>query len=194
MNSKKIEQQKDRLTTSLSLFTTPKKNTICATKQPSKATNQHHSPNGDCGRFLRGAAQISESQTATKSKSSEGEIFYHLKQRRKIFSPKFRLSVNFLTDSLLLYILKIEWELFYYRSPIIINAEEIKRISDEYQKCLESGENNLDDFEVKPKKWRKIDVNQQLHVNWEHFANYVWSEYQKISAESDNFTKIEVES
>lgn len=89
---------------------------------------------------------------------------------------------------------KIEWELFYYRSPIIINAEEIKRIADEYQKRLESGENNLDDFEVKPKKWRKIDVNQQLHVNWEHFANYVWSEYQKISAESDNFTKIEVES
>ena len=89
---------------------------------------------------------------------------------------------------------KIEWELFYYRSPIIINAEEIKRIADEYQKRLESGENNLDDFEVKPKKWHKIDVNQQLHVNWEHFANYVWSEYQKISAESDNFTKIEVES
>ena len=145
-------------------------------------------------RFLRVSAQISESQTATKSKSSEGEIFYHLKQRRKIFFLKFILPVNFLTDSLLLCILKIEWELFYYRSPIIINAEEIKGISDEYQKRLESGENNLDDFEVKPKKWRKIYVNQQLHVNWEHFANYVWSEYQKISAESDNFTKIEVES
>ena len=145
-------------------------------------------------RFLRGAAQIFESQTAAKSKSREGEIFYHLKQRRKIFFLKFILPVNFLTDSLLLYLLKIEWELFYYRSTIIINAEEIKRISDEYQKRLESGENNLGDFEVKPKKWRKIDVNQQLHVNWEHFANYVWSEYQKISAESDNFTKIEVES
>ena len=89
---------------------------------------------------------------------------------------------------------KIEWELFYYRSPIIINAEEIKRISDEYQKCLESGENNLYDLEVHPKKWRKIDVNQQLYMNWERFANYVWSEYQKISAESDNFTKIEDES
>ena len=56
MNSKKIEQQKDRLTTSLSLFTTPKKNTVCETKQPSKATNQHHSPNGDCVRFLRGVS------------------------------------------------------------------------------------------------------------------------------------------
>ena len=107
MNSKKIEQQKDRLTTSLSLFTTPKKNTVCATKQPSKATNQHHSPNGDCVRFLRGAAQIFESQTATKSNSSEGENFYHLKQRRKIFFLKFILPVNFLTDSLLLYILKL---------------------------------------------------------------------------------------
>ena len=83
------------------LFTTPKKNTICAAKQPSKATNQHHSPNGDCVRFLRVPAQISESQTDTKSKSSEGENFYHLKQRRKIFSPKFILPVNFLTDSLL---------------------------------------------------------------------------------------------
>ena len=74
---------------------------------------------------------------------------------------------------------KIEWELFYYRSPITINAEEIKRIADEYQKRLESGENNLDDFEVKPKKWRKIDVNQQLHVNWDHFTNYVWNESKK---------------
>ena len=47
---------------------------------------------------------------------------------------------------------KIERELFYYRSPILINAEEIKRIADEYQKRIESGENNLDSFEVKPKK------------------------------------------
>lgn len=70
---------------------------------------------------------------------------------------------------------KIEWELFYYRSPVLITPEEIKRIADEYQKCLESGENNLDDFEVKPKKWR----NQQLHVNWEHFTNYVWNESKK---------------
>ena len=42
---------------------------------------------------------------------------------------------------------------------------------------------NFDDFEVKPKKWRKIDVNQQLHVNWEHFANYVWNESKKIKTE-----------
>lgn len=74
---------------------------------------------------------------------------------------------------------KIEWGRFYYRSPITINVEEIKRISDEYQKRLESGENNLDDFEVKPKKWRKIDVNQQLHVNWEHFTNYIWNKSKK---------------
>ena len=71
---------------------------------------------------------------------------------------------------------KIEWELFYYRSPILINAEEIKRIADEYHKRLKSKENTLDDFETRPQKWRKIDVNQQLHVNWEHFTNYVWNE------------------
>ena len=64
----------------------------------------HQAQNNDCERFLRGSAQISESQTASKSKSREGENFYHLKQRRKIFFLKFRLSVNFHTDSLLLYI------------------------------------------------------------------------------------------
>ena len=74
---------------------------------------------------------------------------------------------------------KIEWELFYYRSPILIKAEEMKRIADEYKARLESEKNTLDDFEVHPKKWHKIDVNQQLHVNWEHFANYVWVESQK---------------
>lgn len=69
---------------------------------------------------------------------------------------------------------------FYYRTTILINAEEIKRIADEYQKRLESGESTLDNFKVKPKKWHKIDVNQQLHVNWEHFTNYVWNESKKI--------------
>ena len=74
---------------------------------------------------------------------------------------------------------KIEWELFYYRSPILISAQEIKRIADEYHKRLESEENALDDFKVHPKKWRKIDVHQQLHFNWEHFVNYVWDESQQ---------------
>ena len=74
---------------------------------------------------------------------------------------------------------KVEWEFFYYRSPILINAEEIKRIADEYQKRLDSGENTLDDIKVQPKKWRRIDVNQQLHINWEHFTNYVWNESRK---------------
>ena len=74
---------------------------------------------------------------------------------------------------------KVEWEFFYYRSPILISAEEIKRIADEYQKRLESGENALDDIKVHPKKWRRIDVNQQLHINWEHFTNYVWNESKK---------------
>ena len=62
---------------------------------------------------------------------------------------------------------------------MIINAEEIKRISDEYKKRRETGENNLDDFKVHPKKRHKTDVNQQLHINWERFANYVWEESQK---------------
>ena len=75
--------------------------------------------------------------------------------------------------------LKVEWEFFYYRSPILINAEEIKRIADEYQKRLKSGENVLDDFKAHPKKWRRKDVNQQLHVNWDYFANYVWNESKK---------------
>ena len=74
---------------------------------------------------------------------------------------------------------KIEWELFYYRSPILIKPEEMKRIADEHQKRLESEENALDDFGVHPKNWHKIDVNQQLHVNWEYFANYLWEESQK---------------
>ena len=74
---------------------------------------------------------------------------------------------------------KVEWEFFYYRSPILISAEEIKRIADEYQRRLESGENALDDIKVHPKKWRRIDVNQQLHINWEHFTNYVWNESKK---------------
>ena len=47
---------------------------------------------------------------------------------------------------------KVEWEFFYYRSPILINAEEIKRISGEYKKRRETGENNLDDFKAHPKK------------------------------------------
>ena len=42
----------------------------------------------DCERFLRGSAQISESQTATKSKSMEGKKIYRLKQRTKNISPK----------------------------------------------------------------------------------------------------------
>ena len=74
---------------------------------------------------------------------------------------------------------KIEWELFYYRSPILIKAEEMKRIADEYNARLESGQNILDDFEVHSQKRHKIDVNQQLHVNWEHFTNYVWNEIKK---------------
>ena len=51
----------------------------------------------------------------------------------------------------------------------------MKRIADEYNARLESGQNTLDELEVHPRKRHKIDVYQQLRVNWEHFANYVWN-------------------
>jgi hypothetical protein len=38
-------------------------------------------------------------------------------------------------------------------------------------------------------KLYKIDVYQQLRVKWDHFANYVWSEYQKKITEADKFGK-----
>ena len=109
----------------------------------------------------------------------EGKKIYRLKQRTKNIFPEIHTVSKLPCRQSIVIYFKIEWELFYYRSPVLIKPEEIKRIADEYPKCLESGENNLYDFEVKPKKWRKIDVNQQLHINWECFANYVWEESQK---------------
>jgi hypothetical protein len=37
-------------------------------------------------------------------------------------------------------------------------------------------------------------VYQQLRVNWDRFANYVWSEYQKKITETDKFGKKETKS
>ena len=70
---------------------------------------------------------------------------------------------------------KIEWEVFITTWPPYIDAKEISRIISEYhinrppEHCLPER------IDVNVTKWYKIDVYDQLCLNWDEFVDYVWS-------------------
>jgi len=77
------------------------------------------------------------------------------------------------------FLAKIEWEIFITTWPPHINAEEISRIISEYHVNRPSEQALPERIAVNVSKWYKIDVYSQLRVNWECFADYMWSENQK---------------
>lgn len=60
---------------------------------------------------------------------------------------------------------KYEHEIVITSSPPYIQLDEIKRIKDS-DKCIQH---------VTPETYLKIDIYQQIQLNWDKFIEYVWS-------------------
>lgn len=74
---------------------------------------------------------------------------------------------------------KIEWEIFITNWPPYIDTEEINRIISEYHINRPPERALPGRIDVNVTKRYKIDVYSQLRVNWERFADYMWSKNQK---------------
>ena len=73
---------------------------------------------------------------------------------------------------------KVEWESIFTTWPPYIDMEELKRIIDTYHINRKPEESLPERVNVMPDRFRKIDVYDQLRVNWKRFVDYVWKEGQ----------------
>ena len=76
---------------------------------------------------------------------------------------------------------KVEWETIFTTWPPYIDKEEIERIVTDYHIKRKPGAPLPDRLDVRPDHMRKIDVYDQLKVNWHRFSDYVWKECQNAS-------------
>ncbi len=101
------------------------------------------------------------------------EKLFEKKYDRKRFEEELDLKAHYSFWA------KIEWETIFTTWPPHIDANEIERIIDEYYINHKKDEPLPDKINVRPEKYRKIDVYDQLRANWDRFADYVWKESQK---------------
>ena len=75
---------------------------------------------------------------------------------------------------------KAEYEFKFTEWPPIINVSEVVRIVEEYCETLDKGEEPAKEVKVYPVNSHKIDIYDQLRINWDHFSEYVWMESMKL--------------
>ena len=98
------------------------------------------------------------------------EEVYELINKREMtyedFSEKLRCSLMYYFWS------KAEHEIVITSFPPYINKDEVSRIVSESDNCKYIMNVRLD-------RGEKIDIYNQLQMNWEHFVDYVWNNRRK---------------
>ena len=77
------------------------------------------------------------------------------------------------------YCSKCEHEVVITDFPPHITPEEIERLTAERDEHIAKYGNPQYSHSVRVKNALKIDVYEQIMINWEHFLDYVWNERQK---------------
>lgn len=75
---------------------------------------------------------------------------------------------------------KSEYEFMLTEWPAILNVDEVKRIINEYGDSLSDDEIFAKTIKAYPVNTYKVDIYDQLRINWDHFAEYVWMESRKL--------------
>ena len=77
------------------------------------------------------------------------------------------------------YCSKCEHEVVITDFPPHITPEELERLTAERDEHIAKYGNPQYSHSVRVKNALKIDVYEQIMINWEHFLDYVWNERQK---------------
>ena len=72
------------------------------------------------------------------------------------------------------YVYKCEWETIITSWPCYINKEELDRLNFEYEDYNKKYGHYPYRLNVAPDVGNKVDVADQVFLNWDHFVNYVW--------------------
>ena len=70
---------------------------------------------------------------------------------------------------------KCEMEVVITSWPPHIDAEEYKRLTQEYNEHIEKRGNEPRILNVRPTVGEKIDIYEQLMLNWDMFVEYTWN-------------------
>lgn len=82
-------------------------------------------------------------------------------------------------DMFYYYCSKCEHEVVITDFPPHIAPEELERLTAERDEHIAKYGNPQYSYSVRVKNALKIDVYEQIMINWEHFLDYVWNECQK---------------
>ena len=69
---------------------------------------------------------------------------------------------------------KCEYEVVLTSFPPYIDKKELDRLNSEYENFNTMYGHYPLRIDVCPETYEKIDIYQQLHLNWDVFVNYVW--------------------
>ena len=69
---------------------------------------------------------------------------------------------------------KFEWEIVLTSFPPYIDKKELDRLNSEYENFNTMYGHYPLRIDVCPETYEKIDIYEQVHLNWDVFVNYVW--------------------
>lgn len=91
-------------------------------------------------------------------------------------STKAELAHQLRKDLFYYYGLKCEWEVVITAWPPHINMEELDRLNEERAKAAREYYKDPHILHINPDIYTKIDVCDQVMLNWNVFLDYVWSQ------------------
>lgn len=85
------------------------------------------------------------------------------------FAERLRLNLFYYYGS------KCEWEVVITSWPPRIKIKELERLNSEREELLKKYDREPYNLYIKPDIAEKIDVYEQVMLNWDLFVDYVWS-------------------
>lgn len=74
---------------------------------------------------------------------------------------------------------KCEWETIITSFPARITKEELDRLNEEFKNDTEKYGREPCSMWISPTVGRKVDIYDQIMLNFQHFINYIWSNKNK---------------
>ena len=104
-----------------------------------------------------------------------GRFLEDVKKSLKKFDNKEDFAEELRKDLAYYYWGKCEWETIITSFPTRITKEELDRLNKEFKKDSERYEHEPYSMWISPTVYKKVDVYEQIRLNWDIFVGYVWS-------------------
>ena len=107
-------------------------------------------------------------------------IFNHSSFREEVINlkkkklPKWEFAKRLERKVLYYFGSKYEYEVVVTSFPPYIDKKELDRLNSEYENFNTMYGHYPLRIDVCPETYKKIDIDQQVHLNWDVFVDYVW--------------------